>query len=998
MYHSPAPIVGRPTSEYMSEPTSSRPDFPKMEEEIAAFWKKKEIFERSISERSEKKEFVFYDGPPFATGLPHYGHLLQSAIKDAVPRYWTMKGYRVLRRWGWDCHGLPIENLIEKELKLDSKRDIEGYGIDKFNAACRASVDRYEKEWDRYIKRLGRWVDFERSYKTMDNDYIESVWWVFSELYRKGLVYKDRRVSLYCPRCATPLSNFETAMGDSYETREDPAVTVKFKVRGADKTYLLAWTTTPWTLPANTAIAAHPDLEYLKVLVSATGETFIFAKDRMNDVLHAFYPLKSNAEVPFETLERLHGSDLVGMEYEPLYSFVPLEKPAHRVVAMDYVSASEGTGLVHTAPAFGEEDFAASKAHDLPVLLTVDEEGRQRPELGDFAGLPVKASNPLIIADLKKRGLLFDETTISHSVPVCWRCNSELLYKAQAAWFVDVTKLKPKLLETAKKITWHPEHFKEGRFGNGLKTAPDWCISRTRYWGAPLPVWECGTCAERRVVGSVAELKKLAAKERVDAKSDLHRPAIDRVVLPCSCGGEMARVPDVFDCWFESGSMPYASAHYPFEKKDWFEEHFPADFIAEAQDQTRGWFYSLHVLATALFGKPAFTDVITTGFIMSEEGKKLSKKLKNYKDSWDIMTSVGADTFRLYLLSSAVVRGEQLNFVEKDCEQLQRAVLGTLWNVRAFYLLYAGDDRIERKKPRSAHILDRWLYARLMTLEKEMGDAMDGYDLVEASRLLRPFIEDLSTWWLRRSRERMKGDDPDERMDALRTLREVLTELALLMAPFTPFFAERLYQDMEGEKMSVHLDRWPKADERLIDTRLLEDMAWVRDAVTEGLEARAVAKLPVRQALGRFSIRFRDASQADRRSKRQDLLALVRDELNVERVEISSGEDGLEESVAWQVTLDTTLTPELRRKGALRELVRQFMHLRKEASLNPADRIVAFISSAGAEEFLAAVETELKTDIRAARLAVGEAAPAPAKFTATVKTTEGEFLIGLEKA
>lgn len=976
----------------------ARPNFPKMEEEISAFWEKKDIFQRSIDERPENKGYVFYDGPPFATGLPHYGHLLQSAIKDAVPRYWTMQGYRVPRRWGWDCHGLPVENLIEKELKLDSKRDIETFGVGKFNDACRASVMKYETEWDQYVKRLGRWVDFDHSYKTMDDSYIESVWWVFSELYKKGLVYKDRRVSLYCPRCATPLSNFEIAMGNSYEDHEDPAVTIKLKVKGEENTYLLAWTTTPWTLPANVAVAAHPELVYVNVRLTETGETLIFAEARMNDVLSQYYPLKSDSEVPFEVVARRTGTELAGVHYEPLYSFLPVEGDAYRVVTETYVSADDGTGLVHTAPAFGEEDFQASKDHNLPVLETVDDEGRQKSELGPFAGLPIKQSDPLVMEDLKKRGLLYREGKVTHSVPVCWRCNSLLLYKAQPAWFVNVTKLKPKMLETAKKITWHPEHFKEGRFGKGLETAPDWCISRTRYWGAPMPVWNCASCEKRTVISSLAELKEQAMKGTVKQKQDMHRPGIDDVKLKCECGGEMARTPEVFDCWFESGSMPYAAAHYPFEHKEQFDDNFPADFIAEAQDQTRGWFYSLHVLSTALFNKPAFTDVIVTGLIMAEDGKKMSKKLKNYADPLEIMNRVGADALRYYLLSSPVIRAEQVNFSEKDCEGVQRALLGTLWNVRAFYLTYAGSENIALTKPRSSHPLDRWIFSRLMSLEKEMTEHMDRYDLVEATRPIRPFIDDLSTWWLRRSRDRMKGDHAYDRMDALRTLREVLLELAMLMAPFTPFFAERLYQDMEGAKMSVHLERWPKADDRLIDTQLLQDMAWVRSVVTAGQEARVIAKIPVRQALAALTVRFADAKEASRLTERKELGELIREELNVERVAIESGTLS-DTSKPWEIVLDTVITPELKKKGMARELVRHLMNLRKGAGLAPGDRIRAEVSVADNEmrDSIESLTDQIAKDVKADALVVHEGAVDMANVE-TVKVQDQEVMIGIAKA
>lgn len=985
---------------------SARPDFPKIEEEVAAFWEKKRIFERSIEERPEAKTFAFYDGPPFATGLPHYGHLLQSVIKDAVPRYWTMRGYRVPRRWGWDCHGLPAENLVETELGLASKRDIEKYGIGKFNDACRKYVKTYAGEWGKYVNRIGRWVDFEHAYQTMDNSYIESVWWVFAELHRRGFVYKDRRVSLYCPRCATPLSNFEIAMDDSYVDIEDPAITVKFKVKGEDGTYLLAWTTTPWTLPANVAIAAHPELDYVKAKFADTGETLIFAEARMNEVMSQHYPLPPTGEVPFEIVGRMSGAELAGTEYEPLYSYIPPDlpagrqgKPAYRVVTMDYVNAEDGTGLVHTAPAFGEQDLRAAKTHDLPVAMTVDDEGRQMPELGPFAGLPVKESDAKIVEDLRNRGLLYREETVVHSVPACWRCGTLLLYRAQPAWYVDVTKLKPKMLDTAKKIIWHPAHFKEGRFGKGLETAPDWCISRTRYWGAPMPVWECGDCGKRKVVASVEEMRSAATHE-VPEDLDLHRPKIDQVKLRCDCGGDMRRIPEVFDCWFESGSMPYASEHYPFENKAWFDANFPADFIAEAQDQTRGWFYGLHVLATGLFGKPAFRDVIVTGLIMAEDGKKMSKRLKNYPDPWELMTRIGADSLRYYLLSSPVIRAEQLNFSEKECEAVQRALLGLLWNVRAFYLTYAGAEKVEIKKPRSSHVLDRWIFARLMSLEKEMTEAMEAYDLVEAVRPLRAFTDDLSTWWLRRSRERMKGGDEYDRMDALRTLREALLETSFLMAPFTPFFAEKLYQDLGGAKMSVHLERWPKADERLIDETLQTDMAWARAVVTKGLEARATAKIPVRQALASLAVRFRDSAESARIASRQELLALVRDELNVERVELEAGSVGIEEGEAWAVRLDTTITPELRKKGLARELVRHLMNLRKEAKLQPADRIRAAVATAdpGLRDTLESVKDAVAKDVRADAFDVGERLADGMTNTADASVDGTPITIGLRKA
>lgn len=914
-----------------------------MEEEILEFWDKKKIFERSIEERPENKRFVFYDGPPFATGLPHHGHLLQSALKDAIPRYWTMNGYRVERIWGWDCHGMPIENMIEKELGLNSRRQILEYGIDKFNAACRASVMMYDKEWRKYIRRFGRWVDMDHAYKTMDDAYIESVWWSFSELFKKNLVYKDFRVSLYCPRCATPLSNSEVTMGHSYRDEEDPAITVKFKVIGQDKTFLLIWTTTPWTLPANTAIAINRELTYLKIYIPEKDEYWIIAETRKDEVLNELIRqdlTDQNLLSEAVHVERqLEGKELIGWHYEPLFSFMPMPEglDAYRVVDMPYVSAADGTGLVHTAPAFGEDDFNASKVHKLPVLLTVDEDGKMLPELGAFAGLPIKKADPLVVEDLEKRGLLVANERIVHSVAECYRCKTLLMYKAQTAWFVNIAKLRPKMLETGKKIHWIPESFKEGRFGNGLATAPDWCISRTRYWGAPMPVWECDQCSERRVIGSIAELKE-ASGNKLPKGWDMHRPGIDSVEFKCACGGTMKRTVFTFDCWLESGGMPYASIHYPFENREKFDSHFPADFIGEAQDQTRGWFYNMHVLSSGLFGKPAAKNIVATGMILATDGKKMSKSQKNYTDPYALMERLGADALRVYLLSSPVMQAEAINFSDEDCAQMQRSIFGILWNVRQFYLTYAEDKRIEIQKPRSMQVLDRWIFSRLETLTRDMTQNMDDYDLANALRPLRPFVDDFSTWWLRRSRERMKQEaDKDDALDALRTLREVLLILARLMAPFAPFFAERLYQDLEGDKMSVHLDRWPKFDERAIDERMESDMAWVREVVTAGLEARVQVKLPVRQALASLMVKLKAPVEFKRLSSKTDFLNLIRDELNVEQVILQAADpDQVEE---WVIALDTVLTPELMKKGFYRETVRHIMQLRKQSGLTPTDKV-----------------------------------------------------------
>lgn len=977
-----------PSSQPISD--STEPLFPRLEQEVLKHWKDEKVFERSISERPAEKTFVFYDGPPFATGLPHYGHLLQSTIKDAVPRYRTMQGYRVPRRWGWDCHGLPIENLIEKELRLGSRKEIEAHGLDRFNAACRAAVFTYEKEWGKYIERIGRWVEFEDSYKTMDNGFMESVWWAFAELYKKELIYKGFRVSLFCPRCSTPVSNFEIAMGNSYIDREDPAIYVKFPVEGREKTFFVAWTTTPWSMPGVTGLAVGVDLDYVAVRLKETGETFVCAEACVPSVL------KGYAEDAYERVEHWKGKDLVGMHYRPAYTFLSLEGDPHRVILGTHVTTEMGTGIVTTAPAFGEDDLIAGQAAGLPIAMTLDEEGRFVDACTPFAGISAKQADESVIADLQERGYLLRRESITHSVAICWRCDTLLLYKAQPAWFVNVTKLKPQMLKTAEKIHWHPEHFKEGRFGKGLNTAPDWNISRTRYWGSPLPVWECASCEARTIVGSIEELRQKAKPESWPAELDLHRPGIDAIVLPCTCGGEQKRIPEVFDCWFESGGMSYASVHYPFENKKWFETHFPADFIGEAQDQTRGWFYTLHVLATGLFEKPAFKDVIVTGMVLAEDGKKMSKKLKNYPDPWEVFTTYGADALRYYLLSSPVVEAESLNFSEKDLQTIVRGFINLLWNIKTFYETYSKDLDVTLTKPRSMHVLDRWLFSRFHLLVRDVTEAMEGYRLAHATRPLRGFVEDLSTWWLRRSRERMKSENTFDRLDALRTLREILEETTRLMAPFMPFISEKIYQDLGGAKVSVHLERWPKGEDRLIDERLLADMQTVRELVSQGLEARVRVKIPVRQALGRLTVRWRDQVEFERWSKQEDLFVLVREELNVEEVAMAHAVDL---GTPWVVELDTELTPALKRKGLLREFTRHVMSLRKEAKTQPSDLVEVFIITTDAE-LRALIHTEqaiLQKELHAVAISLVETLPPEILTQKDVRIQDGNATMGLKR-
>ncbi len=944
---------------YMSDASKQeqQPLLPRLEEEMAASWKKQGIFRRSVEERPESRGYAFYDGPPFATGMPHYGHLLQSAIKDVMPRYWTMKGYRVPRVWGWDCHGLPVEALIQKELKLNGKPEIEAFGVAAFNRACAASVLKYVSEWEHYVERLGRWVEFASSYKTMDHGYIESVWWAFGELWKKKLVYKGLRVSFFSPSNGTPLSNTEVAMENSYVEAEDPSVTVKFPVQGEERTFFLAWTTTPWTLPANVALAVHPKETYVKVRMNGKGEVYWFAEKLTSKVLKQFFPLQEDEGTEnFHVLEKRRGSGLVGTAYEPPYapdeaSLARLTqrpgKVLHKIIDMDYVTMEDGTGIVHTAPAFGEDDFRASGERSLPVVVTLDDNGHHLPGVPLVAGQFYLKSNAALIEDLRERGLLYREEKVKHSVAIFARNNTRLIYKAQTAWYVDVTKLKPKMRKTAEKINWHPAHLKEGRFGKGIETAPDWCISRSRYWGNPIPVWTNADGSDVRVFGSIAELEKAAGK-KINLKDlmALHRPNIDEITFKNKKGEEMRRIPEVFDCWFESGSMPFASLHYPMEQKKWFEANFPADFIGEGQDQTRGWFYNLHVLSTALFNKPAYTNVVCTGLVLAEDGRKMSKSLKNYPDPREVFATHGADALRYYFLSSPLVEADSLNFSERDLQTVVRGFLNLFWNVKTFYATYADQAPAKLTKPRSAHVLDRWMFARLHETLAAVTKSMDGYELARAARPLRGLVEDLSTWWLRRSRDRIKSENAFERQDALKTLREVLLETSKLLAPFTPFIADRVYLDVGGNMSSVHLEKWPKADARLVDTRLLADMRWLREVASRALELRANAKQPVRQALAAVVVRLKDTEEAARWSRQLDLAGLLAEELNVEAVLFQPASDLAED---WTVELDTVITPPLRRKGLRREFERQVMALRKEAGLEPADKIRLMLSAVSGE-------------------------------------------------
>lgn len=1086
----------------MAEAEPVKSDIAKQEEEILKFWQENKIFEKSLQKEAPKGEFVFYDGPPFATGLPHYGHILASIIKDAIPRYQTMRGFHVPRRWGWDCHGLPIENLIEKELGLETKKDIEELGIEVFNEKARESVMRYADEWKKIIPRVGRWVDMENDYKTMDPAYTEKVWEIFKTLYDKGLVYEGYKSMHLCPRCETTLANFEVNQG--YKDVTDISVTVKLELVDEPGTYLLAWTTTPWTLPGNVALAVGPEMSYVQI--KWAGINTIVSEN-------------SKIKYPGEIVRKFSGKELVGKKYKPLFDYYAKDdnlknrENGWQVYAADFVTAEDGTGIVHVAPAFGEDDLNLGQAKNLPFIQHVGADGKFKPEVTDFAGLPVKpkddpqAADILVIKHLAKEGTLFAKEKIVHPYPHCWRCDTPLLNYAASSWFVAVSKIKDDLLRANQSITWIPEYIKEGRFGKWLEGARDWAVSRSRFWGAPLPVWRCEQCQKVEVVGSLTELatKRLSvnqfwlmrhgqaisnvkeilnatadpanhltevgkkqveetASKLVSEKFDLlitspvlrtqetarivaeklgltadkiitddrlrevgfgdlegqsvakfhayfrdlperftkhtpngenlqevraravqalyeinanhqnkkillitheaiawllsagalglnsqeasalyqgresfletaearplefkvlphnknfeldfHRPYIDEVKLTCECSGSMSRVTDVFDVWFESGSMPFAAA-----------DHFPADFIAEGLDQTRGWFYVTLVLAVALKNQSPFRRALVNGLILAEDGQKMSKRLKNYPEIVPTVDKYGADALRWYLLSSPAVHAEEFNFSERGLREVGSRVLGRLRNVLTFYQTYAGEIAGSGS---SVNVLDRWIVSRLNQVLVEVTEALEQYELDRPLRALDLFIDDLSTWYVRRSRDRFKTGDEDARA-AMMTTRFVLLELAKLMAPFTPFIADEIYRALKGGQESVHLENWP--ENKTADEKLIAEMAEVRRIVSLGLEARAKAGIKVRQPLGKLEVKNLKLEPA--------LIGLIKDEVNVKTVAEDAG-------LETEVKLDPTITPELKEEGELRDLIREIQDWRKEQNLKPGEVVTVSVSA-----------------------------------------------------
>ncbi len=968
---------------------SLKSEVARQEEKILEFWDKAEIFKQSVEKKAPNGDYVFYDGPPFITGLPHYATLLPSIAKDVVPRFWTMKGYHVERVWGWDCHGLPAENKVEKELGLKNKKDIEELGVNKFVNACRDYVTTGSEQWEWYIKRIGRWVDMKNAYKTMDLKFMESVIWAFKELYNKGLIYEDYRSSLHCPRCATPLSKFEITMdAGSYKDVKDDSVIVKFRIKDQESgikdvkgdIYILAWTTTPWTLPGNLALAIREDIKYVLAKVTkhkdwdgegpipfisdSKIEYFIIAKNKFDLVLGEYSP---------EIIQEIKGKELIGLKYEPLFDLENKEifenKNTYKIYHGDFVSTEEGTGVVHIAPNFGEDDFKFGKKYELPMVDLMDEMGHYTKLAGkEWNGLYFKKVNTKVLEILGDK--LFLKELYEHSYPFCYRCDSPLIYKTQKAWYLRISEIRNKMLKANKNINWVPEYFKDGRFKYNLKNAPDWCLSRSRYWGSPIPVWRCTKCDEIKVAGSIEEIEKLSNKKI----KDLHRPAIDKIEFKCKkCKSKMKRVVEVLDCWFESGSMPFAQFHYPFERKKEWKNILPADFIIEYTGQLRGWFYYLHVLANALFDSLAFKNVVVSGVLAGTDGRKMSKSYGNYPDPKSTLDKYGADALRLYFMTSSIMAGDDTTLSEKDIQDDLRKNVMLLWNVVKFYSMFCDNEKDIKEDLKLENILDKWIVARLNQVIKEITDNMEKYNLPRAARPITGFIDDLSTWYIRRSRGRFKGDDENDKNQVLKTTKYVLITFSKAIAPIMPFIAEQVWQkvtgyDFKNKNESVHLEKWPSRLYRDNDSEwvgipkgkkvktksgalvsngkampkdeveVLHKMEVVRKIVELGLAKRDEAGIKVRQPLGKLKVKSRKLKVGE------EYIDLIKDELNIKIVETQnfvsfSGENDI------KVELDTRLTNELKQEGIKREIVRTVNSMRKNIGLTINNRIVLFWQS-----------------------------------------------------
>ena len=884
------------------EGVPSQVDFPEQEKAVLAWWRERGTYRQSVEQRPVENSFAFFDGPPFATGLPHYGHLLASLTKDVVPRYWTMRGYRVERRFGWDCHGLPVENEAEQQLGLKSRRDILEYGIPEFNEYCRSVVLRYTAEWEELIDRVGRWVDWDNQYLTMDAAYMESLWWVFKSLWDKGLIYQGYKSLAYCPHCATPLSNFEVNQG--YADTQDPSITVRFRVPDRERTSLLAWTTTPWTLPSNMALAVGEGVDYVRVEMK-DGEKLILARARMDEVFK-----KTAADIA--ATQPVTVEELVGLRYEPLFDYFAdkASEGAFRIVTADFVSTEDGTGIVHIAPGFGEEDYQLGLREGIPVVCPIDEDCAFTDEVPDYEGQFVKELDTPIIRRLRDSGQLLSEGSIVHSYPFCYRCDAPLIYRTISTWFVRVEgEVKEKMLAANQQIWWIPEHIRDGRFGKWLEGARDWAISRNRYWGTPLPVWRNEETGESLCVGSREELEKLTGR----VVEDLHKHFVDDVEIPAPSGnGVLRRVPEVLDCWFESGSMPYAQNHYPFENSADFDRAFPAEFISENLDQTRGWFYTLTILSAALFDKPAFRNCIVGGMLLAEDGRKLSKRLKNYPDPTEMLDTYGADALRLYLLNSPAMKGEELRLSADGIKQSLRDVIIPLWNAYSFFVTYAnidgwspvagatgsGNASAFPHQTGMTNRLDRWILSELQTLVHTINEEMEAYRLYRTVPAMVGFVEKLTNWYIRRSRRRFwKSEDDTDKASAYATLYQVLVTFTKSLAPVLPFVSETIYRNLvcrwdESAPESVHLSDMPMPEEGRRDAALETQMSLATRAVTLGRSLRSKHDLKTRQPLQRLFLLPPD--EASRRGL-TEVADLIADELNIKEIVLVEDETELSE-------------------------------------------------------------------------------------------------------
>ncbi|AUS96188.1 isoleucine--tRNA ligase [Clostridium thermosuccinogenes] len=983
----------------MYEKVSTSLNFVDREKEVLEFWKKNNIFEKSIESREGGPTYTFYDGPPTANGMPHIGHILTRVIKDIIPRYRTMKGYKVLRKAGWDTHGLPVELEVEKQLGINGKSQIENYGVEPFIKQCKQSVWKYKNEWEKMSDRVGYWADMENPYVTYDNNYIESEWWALKKIWEQGLLYKGHKIVPYCPRCGTALSSHEVAQG--YKDVKETSIYVKFRVKGEEQVYLMAWTTTPWTLPSNVALTVNPDETYVKAKCS--DEVYILAEALAETVL----------KEEFEVLERVQGKDLIGMEYEPLFDFVVPDKKAYYVVGGDFVTLTDGTGIVHTAPAFGEDDARVGRAYDLPFVQLVNEQGRFVDAVKPWKGVFVKDADREIISHLDQRNLLYKAMDYEHSYPFCWRCDTPLLYYARDTWFIKMTEVKDRLIKNNRTVNWLPENIKEGRFGNFLENVVDWGLSRERYWGTPLPIWEC-ECGHRHVVGSIAELKEMG--ENVPEDIELHKPYIDNVYLKCpKCKtGRMKRVTEVIDCWFDSGSMPFAQWHYPFENEDLFKDNFPADFISEAIDQTRGWFYSLMAISTLLFDQSPFKNCIVMGHVNDKDGQKMSKHKGNVVDPWTVLDKQGADAVRWYFYTESAPWLPS-RFYEEAVSEAQRKFMGTLWNTYAFYVLYANIDQFDPTKYEldfeKLSVMDKWILSRLHTLIGIVDKNLENYRITESARAIEDFVDELSNWYVRRSRERFwQKEMNQDKINAYMTLNTVLVTVAKLSAPFVPFMAEAMYRNLvktvdPNAPESVHMCDFPVVDETFVDAELEKNMELVLKIVVEGRACRNTANIKNRQPLGKMFVKSEFELPETFRE-------LVMDELNVKELiftndakhfttykfkpqlrtlgprygklvpkiaQVLAGLDGNEamdildkgEKLTFEVDgtaielakddvlietaqkegyvsetdrdvtviLDTNLTPELVEEGFVREIISKVQTMRKEAGFEVMDHI-----------------------------------------------------------